>query len=127
MSCIGVLISAAIALPAIDQVENFYEKHRLESVKHGFDYKDADSYRGAAGWLVFASAAAIPYNILMIIFRILYLKSILKPYFIIFALIVSNIYIVTYVCIYVAICIYYSYVREVALPIFSTYSYNLYV
>lgn len=106
VSCIGVLISAAVALPAIDQVEKFYVEHHFEYVKHGFDYEDADSYRGAAGWLVFVGSAAIPYNILMVIFRILYFKSILKTYFILFALIVSNLYYVrSHVCMYV--CMYY--------------------
>ena len=97
MSCIGVLISAAVTLPAIDRVEDFYDKHHLEYVKHGFEYEDADSYRGAAGWLVFVGSSAIPYNILLIIFRALYLKSVLKPYFIFYALIVSNLYYVLHV------------------------------
>ena len=95
VSCIGILISASITLPAINQVEDFYVKHRFEHGEHGFD---AEWHRWAAGWLVFVGSAVISLNILMIIFRVLYLKSILKYYFVLYALIVSNFcYVHTYV------------------------------
>ena len=84
MSCIGILISAAITSSAINQVEDFYRECGLEH-----DDTDYDNYRGAAGWMMSVGSAAIIFNIAMTILRILYLKSVVNVFFKSYALIVS--------------------------------------
>ena len=78
---LGVLIAASVAISAINEVEDFLGDY--------YDY-DADSYRGAAGWLIFVACAAIIYHIATIIVRILYMASVIEKYHQTYALIVSN-------------------------------------
>ena len=68
-----MLISAAIALGFIHEVEDF-----INSNINNAEYKDADSYKAAAGWLVFVASIALPYHIIMLIFCSLYLGSCVK-------------------------------------------------
>ena len=68
---VGIIISASLAISAISQVED-----SLNSVGHG--YENADSYRGAAGWLIFVASATILGNIVMIIVRILDMASVIE-------------------------------------------------
>ena len=57
---IGLLVTAAIGLRAIGPVED-------ATNEHGIDFEDADSYRGAAGWLVFVGSAVTLYHVITII------------------------------------------------------------
>ena len=65
--CTGALVAASIALSAINNAENL-------AMEQGFVYENASSYRGAAGWLVFACCAALIYHAVMITIQILYFK-----------------------------------------------------
>ena len=81
---LGVLIAASVAISAINEVED-----SLGFLGDYYDY-DADSYRGAAGWLIFVACAAIIYHIATIIVRILYMTSVIEKHHQTYALIVSN-------------------------------------
>ena len=79
---IGVLISASVAVSAINQVEDF-----LNSIDS--EYEDAESYRRAAGWLIFVAAGAILCHIVMITVCILYITSVIEKHLKLYGLIVS--------------------------------------
>ena len=79
---LGALIPASIAIPAIKQVGDF-----LNSI--GNEYEDADSYRGAAGWLIFVASAAMLCHIAMFIVRSLYMGSVIERHLRIYGVIVS--------------------------------------
>ena len=83
MFSLGVLIAASVAVSAINQVEEFYNSFNLE-------YENAESYRGAAGWLIFVACASLIYHIAMIIVRILYMTSTIEKHLKIYTLIVSS-------------------------------------
>ena len=83
MFCTGVLIAATIALSAINEVDDIANERSGE-------YEDADSYRGAAGWLVFVGSAAIVFDVVMISIQILYFKCTVKKYFTQYSIIVSG-------------------------------------
>ena len=84
MFSLGVLISAAVAVSAINEVEDFFGP--AASDFYGFD---ADSYRGAAGWLIFVASTALLYHIAMIIVRCLYIKSVIEKHLTTYGVIVS--------------------------------------
>ena len=67
---LGVTISAAIAIPAVNEVE--------ENTIYG--YGDADRHRRAAWWLIIVASVTILYHIAMIIVRILYMASVLTKH-----------------------------------------------
>ena len=50
------MVTATVSIRAIGVAEDVTNEH-------GIDFEDADSHRGAAGWLVFVSSAVILYNI----------------------------------------------------------------
>ena len=75
-------MSASLAIAAINQVEDY-----LNSIGHG--YEVADSYRGAAGWLVFVASATILCSIITIIVRILYMESVIEKHRTIYEVTVS--------------------------------------
>ena len=84
MFSLGILISAAVAVSAINEVEDFFGP--AASDFYGFD---ADSYRGAAGWLIFVASTALLYHIAMIIVRCLYIKSVIEKHLTVYGVIVS--------------------------------------
>ena len=84
MFCIGVLIAAIIALSAINEVDDILNE------RGGGEYEDADSYRGAAGWLVFVGCAAIVFHVVMISIQIFYFKCTAKKYLTQYTMIVSG-------------------------------------
>ena len=57
------LSAAAVAVSAVNDIEDF-----------GY-FEHADSYRGAAGWLVFVGLAAVIYHAIMIFIRIIYFAA----------------------------------------------------
>ena len=81
--CTGVLIAAAIAVSAINEVADLY-------VEQGNEYDNASSYRGAAGWLVFVGSAALIFHAVMIAIQILYFKCSTNKHFKHYMLIVSS-------------------------------------
>ena len=50
MFCIAVLVAAAVAISAINEVEDHYNDHGSTAYEH------ADSYRRAAIWLLLVSS-----------------------------------------------------------------------
>ena len=80
---LGVLIAASVAVSAINEVEDFFGPFASE---FGFE---ADSYRGAAGWLIFVASTALLYHIAMIIVRCLYIASVIEKHLTIYGVIVS--------------------------------------
>lgn len=92
--CIGVLISAAIALSAINQVEEIADER-------GDEYEDASDYRAAARGSIAVSSIAIIYHFLMIILRCIYLFSPEEKFLNLYIFIVSiTNYTVGYSCVY---------------------------
>ena len=83
--CIGVLIPAAVAISAVNSVEDSFEQ-----LGNGSEYENASSYRSAAIYLVWISSLAMVFHILMIIVRILYMTSVMKKLFRIHVLLVSE-------------------------------------
>ena len=82
MLSLAVLIAASIAVPAINEVEAFFD---------AFNYEyDAESYRGAAVMLIVVACASIVYHISMITVRCLYLALSIEKYFKVYGLIVST-------------------------------------
>ena len=71
--CIGILIPAAVAIPAINEVEDSLEQR-------GSEYEGVDGYRGVAIYLVCLSFLAMVFHIFMITVRILYLTSVVKKF-----------------------------------------------
>ena len=66
--CLAMLIAAAVAISAIDDLDDFAQQY-------GDEFRHADSYRGAAGWLLFVGIAAVIYHGIMIIIRILFFTA----------------------------------------------------
>ena len=83
--CLGVLISASVALSAINEVEDSLNVAGLE-------YEDVGSYRGAVGWLVSVASGAILFHIVSIIIRIFYLTSYIEKHHGIYGAIISDTY-----------------------------------
>ena len=83
MTSTGVLIAAAIAVSAINELDDM-------ATEQGGEYENAGSYRGAAGWLVFIGCAAIIFHVIMISIQILYFKCTIKQHFSQFAITVSG-------------------------------------
>ena len=81
------MISASVAVSAINEVEDFFDSVSPYAADvYGFD---ADSYRGAAGWLIFVASTALLYHIAMIIVRCLYINSVIEKHLTIYGVIVS--------------------------------------
>ena len=80
--CVGVVVPAALALPAAGEVEDMANDY-------GVEYEDADSYKAAAGWLLLVGSAAIAAHIFAIVFYILYMTSVVKLNFKFYIYIVS--------------------------------------
>ena len=83
VTSIGVLIAAAVAVLAINEVDDIAREQ-------GREYENAVSYRVAAGWLVFVGCAAIIFHVIMISIQILYFKCTIKEHFSRFAIIVNG-------------------------------------
>ena len=83
---LGVLIAASFDISAINEVEDLIDLYISASDVNIFD---ADSYRGAAGWLIFAASIALLYHIAMIIVRCLYINSVIEKHLTIYGVIVS--------------------------------------
>ena len=66
------------------KLKNFFDSI---GVDFGFD---AESYRGAAGWLIFVASTALLYHIAMIIVRILYMASVIDKYLTTYGVVVSG-------------------------------------
>ena len=78
------MIAASVAVSAINEVEDSLGPFAYEV--YGFD---AESYRGAAGWLIFVASTALLYHIAMIIVRCLYINSVIEKHLTIYGVIVS--------------------------------------
>lgn len=72
--CLALLISASVAISAIDDVDRILSDADLE-------YEHADDYRGAAVWLVLVAVVAIIYHGITIFVRILYFTPQIENYF----------------------------------------------
>ena len=83
MTSTGVLIAAAIAVLAINEVDDIANER-------GGEYGNAGSYRGAAGWLVFVGCVAIIFHVIMTSIQIVYFKCTVKKHFTQFAITVSG-------------------------------------
>ena len=81
--CIAILVAAAVASSAIDEVEDYFNDYNSE-------YEHADSYRKAARWLLLVAIMGIIFNPLMIFSRYLYLKSYVKSSFSAYAYLVND-------------------------------------
>ena len=93
---LGVLIAASFAVSAINEAEDLLDP--FVSDIYGFD---ADSYRGAARWLIFVASTAFLFHVAMIIVRCLYITSVIEKHLTIYGVIVSahdykNMFIVIY-------------------------------
>ena len=86
MFCIAVLVAAAVAISAINEVEDHYNDHGSTAYEH------ADSYSRAARWLLLVSIIGIIFHSLMILLRYLYLNSCIKSLFSAYAYLVSGRY-----------------------------------
>ena len=84
MFCIAVLVAAAVAISAINEVEDHYNDHGNTAYEH------ADSYRRAAIWLLLVSVIGIIFHSLMILLHYLYLNSCVKSLFSTYAYLVSG-------------------------------------
>ena len=84
MFCIAVLVAAAVAISAINEVEDHYNDHGSTAYEH------ADSYKLAATWLLLVSIIGFIFHSLMILLRYLYLNSCLKSIFNTYAYLVSG-------------------------------------
>ena len=82
MFCVAVLIASAVALSAIDEVEDYLKDHDSK-------YENADNYRRAAKWLLLVAVMGCIFHSVMIFTRYLYLKSCVKSIFSIYAYLVS--------------------------------------
>jgi len=80
--CLALLIAAAVTLSAVDKLEDAASEQNEE-------YENADSYKGAAGWLVFLAVASMIFHGIMIFIRILYFNSSIENYFSAYAFMVS--------------------------------------
>ena len=80
------MIAASFDISAINEVEDLIDLYISASDVNRFD---ADSYRGAAGWLIFAASTALLCHIAMIIVRCLYIASFIGKHLTIYGVIVS--------------------------------------
>ena len=92
MFCIAVLVSAAIALSTINDVDDFYDDYlNIDDYDYDYEYdfyEAINSYRGAAEWLLCISSLGIIFHPAMVFARyIFYIK--LKRHFWIYAILVS--------------------------------------
>ena len=92
MFCIAVLVSAAIALSTLNDVDDFYDDYvnadEDDSGRKYEFYEEINSYRGAAEWLLCIASLGIIFHPAMVVARyIFYIK--LKRHFRIYAILVS--------------------------------------
>ena len=94
--CLAILIAAAVAISAINDLDDY-----------AGEYRHANDYRGAAGWLVFVAIVAIIYHGFMIFIRILYFTPIIDSFFsgYSFAVSVCNVCACIYMHAYIALCV----------------------
>ena len=86
MFCIAVLVAAAVAISAINEMEDHYNDHSSTAYEH------ADSYKRAAVWFLLFSVMGIIFHSLMILLRCLYLNSCMKSLFSAYVYLVSDVY-----------------------------------
>ena len=87
------MVAAVNTIQSVNEVEDFlndFESPEYSAIKDPGEYEGAGSYRGAAGWLVFVSSAAILFHIVMSIVRMIYIISAVKKHFRLFAFSVSG-------------------------------------
>jgi len=77
-----VLIASAVALSAINEVEEIANQR-------GGEYEDASDYKAAATASIATSSIAIAFHVVMIILRCIYLFSTKEKFFKLYAIIVS--------------------------------------
>ena len=80
--CLGVLIAAAVAISAINELDDL-------AMEQDLIFENASSSRGAAGWLVFACCVALIFHAVMITIQIFYFKCGFKKVFRQYVFIVS--------------------------------------
>ena len=76
-----MLVSAAVSVTAVNDVDNFYNDY----VTSDEEYDDANSYRGASGWLLSISSLAISFHSFMMFAHLVFYyipskKSVFKTY-----------------------------------------------
>ena len=86
MFCIAVLVAAAVAISAINEVEDHYNDHGSTAYEH------VDSYKRAARYLLLVSVMGIIFHSLMILLRCLYLNPCMKSLFSAYTYLVSGVY-----------------------------------
>ena len=79
-----MLVAAGVAISDINDIDDF--AHNVNGT-----FEHANSYRGAAGWLILVGVAAIIFNGVMICVRIMYFAPTIQNYFSGYAFVVSNI------------------------------------
>ena len=77
-----MVIAAAVAISAINDLDD-------TANVYGNEYRHADDYRGAAGWLIFVGIVAIIYHGFMIFIRILYFTPNINSFFSGYSFVVS--------------------------------------
>ena len=63
-----MLSAASVTISAVNDIDDYINSF-------GGEFDHADSYRGAAGWLLFVGLAAVIYHGITIIFRIVYFTA----------------------------------------------------
>jgi len=112
VTCLAVLIAAAVTISAINDIEEFVDSFPTANA----GYENAGSYKGAAIWAILVAISAVIYHAFNIILRfIYYMTDIMGSTFIIYLFSVSgseNIYI--YIIFNIFKCL-----QRVALTLFS--------
>ena len=80
---IGALIAASIAVTAINEVAEFLNEN-------GAEYENVESYRAAAGWLIFVASSVLIFHVIAVIILIYYMSAIVKIHIKLFTAVVSD-------------------------------------
>ena len=105
MFCIAVLVAAALVLSSIDEVDDYvdnvntydsYYTHRPYYHNYGsyrrsnLEYEHANSYRGAAEWMVCIASLGILFHPVMLFVRYLCCQAYVRSLFAVYSYVVSE-------------------------------------
>ena len=91
MFCIAVLVAAALILSSIDEVDDYVDEANFYYSRYGdLEYKDANSYRGAAEWMLCIASLGIIFHPVMLFVRYLCCRAYVRSLFAVYSYVVSE-------------------------------------
>ena len=86
-----MLVAAALVLSSIDEVDDHVDNvNTYYSYRHNVEYEHANSYRGAAEWMVSIASLGILFHPVMLFVRYLCCRAYVRSLFVVYSYLVSE-------------------------------------